>query len=79
MNSETWPKKESKVSILWGAYNVPRFEPLTNADLDFGHVKTSVVCRWSQYHLAGVSVGTEFMVNNQAALQKLGGTSVEPT
>ncbi len=77
MDSETWPKKESKVSILWGACNAPRFEPLTNAGLDFGYVKPSVVRRWSPDHLAGFSVGTEFMVNNQVTLEKFGGTRVE--
>lgn len=40
--------------------------------------KPSVVRMWSQDHLVDVSVGADIIVNNQATLQKLGGTRVGP-
>ena len=40
-----------------------------NAGLDLGYIKPSALRRWSQDHLAGVSLGADIIMNNQATLQ----------
>lgn len=56
-------------TVEWGAYRAPRFEMRMNAGLDFGYVKPSALRRWSQDHLAGVSLGADIIMNNQVTLQ----------
>ncbi len=56
-------------TVEWSAYKAPRLELLMNAGLDFGYVKPSALRRWSQDHLAGVSLGADIIVNNQVTLQ----------
>ncbi len=56
-------------TVEWGAYKAPRFEVRMNAGLDFGYVKPSALLRWSQDHLAGISLGADIIMNNQVTLQ----------
>lgn len=56
-------------SIEWGAYKASNVEVRMNAGLDLGYVKPSALRSWSQDHLAGVSLGADIIMNNQATLQ----------
>ncbi|KIC36440.1 hemolysin activation protein [Ruegeria sp. ANG-R] len=56
-------------TVEWGAYKAAKFEVRMNAGLDFGYVKPSTLRRWSQDHLAGVSLGADIIMNNQVTLQ----------